>query len=63
MNRAKLVSTAKYSGTSVAVGTALTSIIIFSFPALKEVQEAIGALVIFGVNVLLVMSGLLSDSE
>lgn len=63
MNRAKLVSTAKYSGTSVAVGTAITSIIIFAFPALKEIQEAIGALVIFGVNVLLVASGLLSDSE
>jgi len=63
MNRSKIVSTAKYSGTSVAVGTALTSIIIFAFPALKEIQEAIGALVIFGVNVGLVMSGLLRGSE
>lgn len=63
MNRAKIVSTAKYSGTSVAVGTALTSIIIFVFPQIKEIQEAIGALVIFSVNIALVMSGLLSDSE
>ena len=63
MNRAKIVSSAKYSGTSVAVGTALTSILVFAFPQIKEVQESIGALVIFSVNILLVMSGLLSDHE
>ncbi len=63
MNRAKIVSTAKYAGTSITLGTAITSIIIFAFPHLKEIQEAIGALVIFFVNMGLVMSGVISDSE
>ncbi len=63
MNRQKIVSTAKYAGTSITLGTAITSIIIFAFPHLKDIQEAIGALVIFGVNLLLAVTGVISDSE
>lgn len=63
MNRAKIVSTAKYAGTSITLGTAITSIIIFSFPQLKEISESVGALVIFAVNIILAMTGVISDSE
>jgi len=63
MNRAKAINVAKYAGTSITLGTAITAIIIFAFPNLKEISEAISALVIFGVNLGLVWSGVLSDSE
>lgn len=62
MNK-KTISAAKYAGTSITIGTAITSIIIFAFPQIKEIQEAIGALVIFAVNMALAYTGVISDSE
>lgn len=63
MNRTKIVSTAKYAGTSITLGTAITSIILFAFPHLKEISESVGALVIFAVNMILAMTGVISDSD
>ena len=62
MNK-KTISAAKYAGTSITIGTAITSIIVFAFPQIKEIQEAIGALVIFAVNMALAYTGVISDSE
>lgn len=62
MNK-KTISAAKYAGTSITIGTAITSIIVFAFPQVKEIQEAIGALVIFAVNMALAYTGVISDSE
>lgn len=62
MNK-KTISAAKYAGTSITIGTAITSIILFAFPQVKEIQEAIGALVIFAVNMALAYTGVISDSE
>lgn len=61
--RDKLVSTAKYAGSSITLGMALTQIIVFTFPHVKEISEAIQALVTFGINIILVQSGVISDSE
>lgn len=63
MDRAKIVSTAKYAGTSISIGTALTAIVVFAFPHLKEISDSIGALIIFAVNLVLAMTGVISDSE
>ena len=62
MNK-KTISAAKYAGTSITIGTAITSIIVFAFPQVKEIQEAIGALVIFAVNMALAYTGVISDPE
>lgn len=61
MDKKRLVSTAKYAGTSITLGTAITAIVIFAFPNLKEIQEAISALVIFAVNLALAMTGVISE--
>lgn len=63
MNKQKLVSTAKYAGTSITIGTALVQILLFAFPTLAPIQEAITALVIFAANIALVYSGVISDTE
>lgn len=63
MNRQKIVSTAKYAGTSITLGSAITAILVFYVPSLKEISEHIGALVIFTVNMALAMTGVISDSE
>lgn len=63
MDKKRLVSTAKYAGTSITLGTAITAIIVFIFPNLKEISEAISALVIFGVNLVLAMTGVISSEE
>lgn len=60
MNK-KTLDAVKYSGTSVILGSAVVSIITFAFPQLKEISDPISALVIFGVNIALVKSGLLSE--
>lgn len=61
MNKARLISTAKYAGTSITLGTAITALIVFAFPALKEVNEAISALIVFAVNVALSVSGVITE--
>lgn len=63
MDKARLISTAKYAGTSITLGTAITAIIVFAFPNLKEINEAISALVIFSVNLILAMTGVISSEE
>lgn len=61
MDRAKIVSTAKYAGTSITLGSALTAILMFYMPDLQPIQEHIGALIIFSVNMVLAMTGVISD--
>lgn len=62
MNK-KLISTAKYAGTSLTLGMALVQILIFAFPQLKPVSEAIQALLTFALNIALVKSGVISETE
>lgn len=59
----KMINTAKYAGTSITLGGAITAIIVFAFPDLKPISESIMALVIFALNIALVQSGVISDSE
>lgn len=61
MERKKLISTAKYAGTSLTLGMALVQILVFAFPQLKPVSEAIQALVTFILNIALVKSGVISN--
>lgn len=61
MDKKRLISTAKYAGTSITLGTAITALIVFAFPQLKEVNEAISALIIFAVNVALSVSGIITE--
>lgn len=61
MDKKRLISTAKYAGTSITLGTAITALIVFAFPQLKEVNEAISALIIFAVNVALSVSGVITE--
>lgn len=61
MDKKRLISTAKYAGTSITLGTAITALIVFAFPVLKEVNEAISALIIFAVNVALSVSGVITE--
>lgn len=63
MNKTKIVSAAKYGGSSAAIGGAITGIILFIFPQLQEIGEHIATIVIFTVNMALAMSGIISDSE
>lgn len=63
MNKTKLVSTVKYSAPSIALGTSITQIVIFFFPNLLEISDALNAILTFGINIGLVASGVLSDSE
>jgi hypothetical protein len=63
MNRAKIVSTAKYGGVSGALGGSLTAIVVYAFPQLEPIGIHIGVLVTFVVNMLLAMTGVISDSE
>ncbi len=62
MDRAKIVSAAKYGGSSAAIGGAITGIILFAFPQLQEIGEHIATIVIFTANMVLAMTGLISDS-
>jgi len=62
MNK-KLISTAKYAGTSLTLAMALVQILVFAFPQLKPVSEAIQALVTFTLNIALVKSGVISENE
>ena len=59
MNR--VVNTAKYAGTSITLGMAITSILMFAVPELRDISEAISALVIFAVNIILAYTGVISD--
>ena len=59
--RDKIISTAKYAGTSISLGLAITQILVFCFPSIKEISEPIQALVIFGLNIALVKSGLITE--
>lgn len=60
LQKERLISTAKYAGSSVTLGTALVSILIFFFPNLNEIQEALSAIAIFFINMALVYSGVIS---
>lgn len=60
-DQSKLVNTAKYAGTSITLGTALGTLVVFMLPHLKDVESAIVALLIFSVNIILVKSGIISD--
>ena len=57
----KVVNTAKYAGTSITLGMAITSILMFAVPELRDISEAISALVIFAVNMILAYTGVITD--
>ena len=61
--RTQIVNTAKYAGTSVTLGTAITEIIVHFVPSVRDINTAIAAIVIFAVNLALVYTGVISDSE
>lgn len=62
MNK-KTIDAVKYSGTSVVLGSSLVSILLFAFPNLEAISQPITALIIFAVNIALVKSGVISESE
>jgi len=57
----KLGATAKYAGTSLSLGFATTQIIVFAFPELKPISEAIQALLCFAINIALVKFKLVNE--
>ena len=57
----KLGATAKYAGTSLSLGFATTQIIVFAFPELKPISEAIQALLCFAINLALVKFKLVNE--
>lgn len=57
----KLGATAKYAGTSLSLGFATTQIIVFAFPQLKPISEAIQALLCFAINLALVKFKLVNE--
>lgn len=57
----KLGATAKYAGTSLSLGFATTQIIVFAFPELKPISEAIQALLCFVINLALVKFRLVNE--
>jgi len=57
----KLASTAKYAGTSLTLGLATTQIVVFIFPHLKPISEAIQALLSFAINVAMVKFQVVSE--
>lgn len=61
--RSQIVNTAKYAGTSVTLGTAITEILVHFVPSLKDINTAIAAIVIFVVNLALVYTGVISDTQ
>lgn len=63
MDRTRLISSAKYAGTSVAVGTAITEIMIFIFPNLTPISSSVAALIIFAVNIVLGVTGVISEEK
>jgi len=63
MNREKIISTAKYGGVSGALGGSLTAIVVFIFPNLEPISIHIGVLLTFATNLMLAMTGIISDSE
>jgi len=63
MNKQRVISSVKYAGTSVTVGTAITEILIFAFPTLKPISSPVAALVIFAVNIALGVTGIISEDK
>lgn len=57
----KVVSAAKYAGTSITLGMAIVQIFVFIVPSAKPISEAIQALVTFALNIALVKSGIIRD--
>jgi hypothetical protein len=57
----KTLQAVKYSGTSIVVGGALASILLFAFPQLEEIREPVMGLVVFATNIILAKLNLLSD--
>ena len=61
--KTQLIKTAKYGISSGAIGLALTQIIVFAFPHLKEISDPIVTLLTIAVNIGLVYSGVISETE
>lgn len=59
----KVVTAAKYSGSSIGIAVAITQIVVFVFPQVEPIKESIAALVTFVTNLLLAGSGIISNEK